>query len=67
MLGGMQPGVHALVRASYLITKIEQRVAQGELSSEDAKELLQELSALLARIAVSRADPSRDDAAAEAT
>jgi hypothetical protein len=56
------PGAHALVRASYLITNIERRVERGELSSDDAKELLQELSALLARIGGTRPDDSREDA-----
>ena len=54
-------GAHALVRASYLITNIERRVERGEISSDDAKELLQELSALLARIGGTRIEASRDD------
>jgi hypothetical protein len=49
------------VRASYLITNIERRVERGEISSDDAKELLQELSALLARIGGTRIEASRDD------
>jgi hypothetical protein len=61
------PGVHALVRASHLITNIERRVKQGDLSSVDAKALLQELSALLARMGVGRSDPSCEGAKAEAT
>ena len=61
-----QPGMHALVRASYLISNIEQRFERGELSSEDARELLQELSALVARLAT-RSDPSREGDKVEAT
>ena len=61
------PGVHALVRASYLITTIERRVERGELSSDDAKALLQELSALLARMAVTRSASSREGAKGEVT
>jgi hypothetical protein len=62
-----KPSVHALVRASYLITTIERRVEQGALSSDDAKVLLHELSALLARIALARSDSSREGVKAEAT
>jgi hypothetical protein len=41
---------HALVRASFLITNIERLVAQGDLSTTDAKQLLGQLSSLLARL-----------------
>lgn len=60
-------GAHALVRASYLISNIERRVERGEISSNDARALLQELSALLERMAVARSDSSRDGAKADAT
>ena len=62
-----QLGAHALVRASYLITNIERRVERGEISSADAKALLHELSALLARIAAARSDSSREGIKGEAT
>ena len=41
---------HALVRASFLITNIERLVERGDLSTTDAKQLLGQLSSLLARL-----------------
>ena len=57
--------MHALVRASYLISNIEKRFEHGELSPADARELLQELSALVARLAT-RSEPSREGNEADA-